>query len=109
MTVSRGIRVTAATSSTVAMVTTRWRSTERTSVSSSTCPPMAVGCGSRVTFGGIVMDLAGIEEVDLSALGGADRLNVNDLSGTGLTEIQTDLAGPPRRPRRWSCGSGHRE
>jgi Ca2+-binding RTX toxin-like protein len=53
--------------------------------------------GSRVLFtrnvGSIVMDLAGVEEIDLNALGGADRLTVNDVSGTDLTEIQTDLAG----------------
>ena len=52
--------------------------------------------GSRVRFardvGAITMDLAGVEEIDLNALGGADRLTVNDLSGTDLTEIQTDLA-----------------
>ena len=39
------------------------------------------------------MDLVGVEEIDLNALGGADRLTVNDVSGTDLTEIQTDLAG----------------
>jgi Ca2+-binding RTX toxin-like protein len=53
--------------------------------------------GSRVRFtrnvGGIVMDLAGLEEIDLNARGGADRLTVNDVSGTDLTEIQTDLGG----------------
>ena len=53
--------------------------------------------GTRVRFtrdiGSIVMDLAGVEEIDLNALGGADRLTVNDVSGTDLTEIQTDLAG----------------
>jgi Ca2+-binding RTX toxin-like protein len=53
--------------------------------------------GSRIRFtrdvGGIVMDVAGVEEIDLNALGGADRLTVNDVSGTDLTEIQTDLAG----------------
>src|SRR5207237_1241793 len=51
--------------------------------------------GSRVRFtrdvGAIVMHLAGIEEIDLNALGGADRLNVNDVSGTDLTEIQPNL------------------
>ncbi len=55
--------------------------------------------GSRVRFtrdvGAIVMDLAGIEEIDLAALGGADRLTVNDVSGTDLTEIQPDLGGGP--------------
>ena len=54
--------------------------------------------GSRVsrscaTWATIDMDLAGVEEIDLNALGGADRLTVNDLSGTDLTEVQTDLAG----------------
>jgi Ca2+-binding RTX toxin-like protein len=53
--------------------------------------------GSRVRFtrniGNITMDLAGVEEIDLNALGGADRLTVNDVAGTDLTEIQTDLAG----------------
>ena len=52
--------------------------------------------GGRVRFtrdvGTIVMDLAGVEEIDLNALGGADALTVNDVSGTDLTEIQTDLA-----------------
>jgi Ca2+-binding RTX toxin-like protein len=53
--------------------------------------------GRRVRFvrdvGAITMDLAGVEEVDLNALGGADRLTVNDLAGTDLTKIETDLAG----------------
>ena len=52
--------------------------------------------GSRVRFtrdvGNIVMDLAGVEEIDLNALAGADRLTVNDVSGTDLTEIQPNLA-----------------
>jgi Ca2+-binding RTX toxin-like protein len=54
------------------------------------------GNGSRVRFtrdvGTIVMDLAGVEEIDLNALGGADRLTVNDVSGTDLIEVQADLA-----------------
>lgn len=53
--------------------------------------------GSRVRFfrtqGNITMDLNGIEEVDTNALGGADRLTVNNLAGTDLTEVRTDLAG----------------
>jgi Ca2+-binding RTX toxin-like protein len=53
--------------------------------------------GSRVRFtrdvGAVVMDLAGVEEIDLNPLGGADRLTVNDVSGTDLSEIQTNLAG----------------
>jgi Ca2+-binding RTX toxin-like protein len=53
--------------------------------------------GRRVRFvrdvGAITMDLNGVEEIDLSALGGADRLTVNDVSGTDLSEIQPDLGG----------------
>ena len=53
--------------------------------------------GSRVRFlrnvGNITMDLNGVEEVDTNALGGADQFTVNDVSGTDLTAIKTDLAG----------------
>jgi Ca2+-binding RTX toxin-like protein len=52
--------------------------------------------GRRVHFtrdvGSILMDLAGVEEIDVNALGGPDQLTVNDLSGTDLTEIQPDLS-----------------
>jgi Ca2+-binding RTX toxin-like protein len=51
--------------------------------------------GSRVRFtrspGNIVMDLNGIESVDFNAFGGADRITVNDLSGTDLTEVNLNL------------------
>jgi Ca2+-binding RTX toxin-like protein len=51
--------------------------------------------GKRVRFtrdvGTIVMDLDGVEEIDTAALGGADALTVNDLSGTDVTELGTDL------------------
>jgi hypothetical protein len=40
----------------------------------------------------VVMDLDEIETVEWRALGGADTVTVNDLSGTDLTEIHTDLA-----------------
>ncbi len=53
--------------------------------------------GSRVRFvrnvGNIVMDVDDLEEIDTNALGGADTLTVNDLSGTGVTDVKTDLAG----------------
>ncbi|MFO0898078.1 MAG: hypothetical protein U0836_11700 [Pirellulales bacterium] len=52
--------------------------------------------GGRVRFtrdiGNIVMDLNGVETIDLNALGGVDSLTVNDLTGTGLTEINANLA-----------------
>ena len=53
--------------------------------------------GTRVRFtrdvGGIVMDLDGIERIDTNALGGADTITANDLSGTGLTALNVNLAG----------------
>lgn len=52
--------------------------------------------GARVRFtrniAAIVMDIGGTERVDLNVLGGADNVNVNDLSGTALTEINVNLA-----------------
>ncbi|MFL6066578.1 MAG: calcium-binding protein [Gaiellaceae bacterium] len=53
--------------------------------------------GARVRFtrdiGTITMDLNDIEAVDVPALGGADRVTVDDLGGTDVTEVDTDL-GP---------------
>ena len=53
--------------------------------------------GGRVRFtrdiANIVMDLNDVETIDAKALGGADTLTVNDLSGTDLTNVD---AGPRR-------------
>jgi Ca2+-binding RTX toxin-like protein len=53
--------------------------------------------GGRVLFtrniGTVVMDLNDVETIDLNALGGADMLTVNDLTGTDVTRIDVDLAG----------------
>lgn len=53
--------------------------------------------GQRVRFSrniaNIVMDLNGIEGLDLNALGGADTVTVNDLSGTALTTVNVNLSG----------------
>lgn len=53
--------------------------------------------GSRVRFtrnvGNIVMDLNGVEGIDLNALGGADTVTVNNLTGTDLTQLNIDLGG----------------
>lgn len=53
--------------------------------------------GNRVRFtrnvGNIVMDLSGVESIDLSMLGGADTAIVNDLTGTDLVEVNVNLAG----------------
>ena len=52
--------------------------------------------GERVRFtrdiGTIVMDLNGVEDIDVNALGGSDRIIVNDLSGTEVTNINLNLA-----------------
>jgi Ca2+-binding RTX toxin-like protein len=52
--------------------------------------------GSRVRFtrnvGTIVMDLNGIETLDVNALGGADTFVINDLTGTDLFDVIADLA-----------------
>jgi Ca2+-binding RTX toxin-like protein len=53
--------------------------------------------GGRVRFtrdvGTITMDLDDVETIDTKALGGADNLTVNDLSGTDVTRVNWDLAG----------------
>jgi Ca2+-binding RTX toxin-like protein len=52
--------------------------------------------GPRTRFfrnvGNITMDLVGVEQIGLAALGGADTLTVHDLTGTDLTELDADLA-----------------
>lgn len=52
--------------------------------------------GGRVRFfrnlGNIVMDLDDVERLDLNALGGADSITVNDLTGTDLSQIALNLA-----------------
>ena len=52
--------------------------------------------GGRVTFfrdiANVVMDLDDTESIDFNALGGADTIVVNDLSGTDVTEINLNLA-----------------
>ena len=55
--------------------------------------------GSRLRFtrdvGTITMDVAGVEQVNLTTLGGADTVTVNDLTGTDVSQINIDLAGVP--------------
>src|SRR5690606_35972171 len=40
----------------------------------------------------VVMDLNDVESIDFNALGGADTIVVNDLSGTDVTEVNVNLA-----------------
>jgi Ca2+-binding RTX toxin-like protein len=53
--------------------------------------------GTRLRFSrdvaSIVMDCAGVERVIFNALGGADQVTVNDLTGTGVTDVQLNLSG----------------
>ena len=53
--------------------------------------------GGRVRFfrdiAAVTMDLNDVEVVDFNALGGADTVVVDDLSGTDVTDVDTDLAG----------------
>ena len=52
--------------------------------------------GSRVRLtrdvGNVVMDLNSVETIQLAALDGADTITVNDLTGTGVTQVAIDLA-----------------
>ncbi|MBR0716797.1 calcium-binding protein [Bradyrhizobium liaoningense] len=51
--------------------------------------------GSRALFtrnvANITMDLNGVERIEFNALGGADTINVNDLTGTSVNEVDLDL------------------
>ena len=53
--------------------------------------------GNRLRFfrtqGNVTMDTAGVERVLFNALGGADTVTVNDLSGTDVRSVKIDLAG----------------
>src|SRR5262249_27256948 len=44
--------------------------------------------------GNVTMDVNGVETVNVDALGGADVITVNDLSGPGVTDVNIDLASP---------------
>ena len=57
-----------------------------------------VANGGRALFlrniANVTMDLNDVEQIDFSALGGADNIVVGDLSGTDVTKIGLDLRGP---------------
>ena len=54
--------------------------------------------GSRASFsrdvGTVVMDVNGVEHIQLTAAGGADTITVNDLTGTDVKQVALDLAAP---------------
>ena len=41
------------------------------------------------------MDLNDVEQINFTALGGADTITVNDLTGTDVTQVNLDLAARP--------------
>jgi Ca2+-binding RTX toxin-like protein len=55
--------------------------------------------GHRVRFtrdvANITMDLNGVEDIDFNALGGADTITVNDMTGTDVKDVAIDLSGTP--------------
>jgi Ca2+-binding RTX toxin-like protein len=52
--------------------------------------------GSRLRLfrdvGNVTMDVNGTEQVNLATLGGADKVTVNDLTGTDVTKVNLDLS-----------------
>ena len=42
--------------------------------------------------GNVTMDVHGVEDIDVNALGGADTVTVNDLTGTGVSKLNIVLA-----------------
>jgi Ca2+-binding RTX toxin-like protein len=44
--------------------------------------------------GNVTMDLNGVEHVQLNALGGADTITVNDLTGTNVSAVDINLGAP---------------
>jgi Ca2+-binding RTX toxin-like protein len=56
----------------------------------------ANGTGARFSrdIAGITMDLNSVEHIQFNALGGADTISVNDLTGTGVTQVGIDLSSP---------------
>jgi Ca2+-binding RTX toxin-like protein len=57
-----------------------------------------VANGGRALFlrdvANVTMDLDDVETIEFNALGGADNIVVGDLSGTDVTRVDLDLAGP---------------
>ena len=68
--------------------------------------------GQRVRFtrdvANITMDLNNIEHIQFNALGGADKITVDDLTGTDVKQVAIDLGGRRRRRRRGRPGDRQR-
>jgi len=46
-------------------------------------------------IGNVTMDFAGVEHIQLATLGGADTVNVGDLTGTDVKQVAIDLSATP--------------
>ncbi|MBR1126281.1 calcium-binding protein [Bradyrhizobium lablabi] len=46
----------------------------------------------------VTMDTDGVETITFTARGGADTINVGDMTGTDVTQVNIDLAGTPGTP-----------
>jgi Ca2+-binding RTX toxin-like protein len=46
-------------------------------------------------IGNVTMDLNAVETIDINARGGADTINVHDLTGTNVTEVNLNLESTP--------------
>ena len=90
---SSGIRATAATRSRARTAPTRCASTAPTSPSRSTCPRTETASASSASRPTSRWTPHGVEQVDFNALGGADLVTVNDLTGTDVSDVNIDLAG----------------
>ena len=68
--------------------------------------------GARATLfrdvANVTMDLNGVERIQFNALGGADTITVNDLTGTDVKQVAIDL-GRRRQLRRRPAGYGHHQ
>ena len=49
-------------------------------------------------MGNVILDLNGVETLDVAALGGADAVTVSDLSGTDVKRVNVDLAAAGGTP-----------
>src|SRR5437868_6845322 len=44
--------------------------------------------------GNVTMDVNSMEDIDINALGGADNITIDDLTGTGVKRVAIDLSAP---------------
>ena len=54
---------------------------------------MAAGSAYERDIASVTLDAGGVEQVDLLTRGGADHVTVHDLTGSGVSKVNADLAG----------------